>query len=79
MCLVIVQKFLKIELTQVCLYKNIILELIVLKVILKKTLIKKFQYRNKNLLDHKSIREACTRNYVHNLYNNPSILKPFHT
>ena len=35
----------------------------------------KNQYRIKNLLDPISIREACSENYVVNLFNYPSILK----
>ena len=35
----------------------------------------KNEYRNKNLSDPISIREACGKNYIANLFNNPSILK----
>ena len=35
----------------------------------------KNQYRIKNLPDPISIREACSKNYVDNLFNDPSILK----
>ena len=35
----------------------------------------KNQYRSKNLADPISIREACSENYVDNLFNDPSILK----
>ena len=35
----------------------------------------KNQYRIKNLPDPLSIREACSKNYVDNLFNDPSILK----
>ena len=35
----------------------------------------KNQYRIKDLPDPLSIREACSKNYVDNLFNNPSILK----
>ena len=33
------------------------------------------QYRNKKLPDPISIRDACCKNYVDNLFNNPSIIK----
>ena len=35
----------------------------------------KIQYRIKNLPDPISIREACSKNYVDNLFNDPSVLK----
>ena len=35
----------------------------------------KNEFRIKNLPDPLSIREACSKNYVDNLFNNPSILK----
>ena len=35
----------------------------------------KNQYRIKNLPDPISIREACSKNYVNNLFNDPSVLK----
>ena len=35
----------------------------------------KNQYRNKNLPDPISIREAASKNYVDNLFNDPSIIK----
>ena len=35
----------------------------------------KNQYRIKNLPDPISIREACSKHYVDNLFNNPSIIK----
>ena len=35
----------------------------------------KNQYRIKNLPDPISIREACSKNYVDNLFNDPSIVK----
>ena len=35
----------------------------------------KNQYRTKNLPDAISIREACSKNYVDNLFNDPSIVK----
>ena len=35
----------------------------------------KFQYRIHNLPDPISIREACSKNYVDNLFNDPSIIK----
>ena len=35
----------------------------------------KNQYRIKNLTDLISIREACSKNYVVNLFNDPSIIK----
>ena len=35
----------------------------------------KYQYRIKNLPDPISIREACSKNYVDNLFNYPSIIK----
>ena len=35
----------------------------------------KNQNRVKNLPDPISIREACSKNYVNNLFNNPSIVK----
>ena len=38
----------------------------------------KNQYRITNLPDPLSIREACSKNYVDNLINNPSILKALH-
>ena len=33
------------------------------------------QYKIKNLPDPISIREAASKNYVHNLFNDPSIIK----
>ena len=33
----------------------------------------KIQYRIKNSLDPISIQEACSKNYVDNLFNNPSM------
>ena len=35
----------------------------------------KSQYRIKNLPDPISIRKACSKNYVHKFFNDPSILK----
>ena len=35
----------------------------------------KNQYKMKNLPDPLSIREACSTNYVDNLFNDPSIIK----
>ena len=35
----------------------------------------KNQYRIKNLPDPNSIREACSKNYVDKLFNDPSIVK----
>ena len=35
----------------------------------------KNQYRIKNLPDPISLREACSKNYVDNLFNDPSITK----
>ena len=35
----------------------------------------KNQYRIKNLTDPNNIREACSKNYVVNLFNDPSIMK----
>ena len=35
----------------------------------------KNQYRIKNLPDPISIREACSKNYVDNLFSDPSIIK----
>ena len=38
----------------------------------------KNQFRNKNLTDPISIREPSSKNYVDNLFNDPSILKTLH-
>ena len=35
----------------------------------------KTQFRIKNLPDPISIREACSKNYVNNLFNDPSLVK----
>ena len=35
----------------------------------------KNQYRNKNLPDPNSIREPCSKNYVDNKFNDPSMIK----
>ena len=35
----------------------------------------KNQYRNKNLTDPTNIQDACSKKYVDNLFNDPTILK----
>ena len=35
----------------------------------------KNHYKNKNLLDPTNIKDACSKNYVDNLFNDPSITK----
>ena len=39
----------------------------------------KNQYRIRNMPDPISIREACSKNYEENFFNNPSIIKKYST
>ena len=56
-------------------YRNIYLRTNYIESIIEEDINLKNQSRNKNVPDPISIREAASKNYVDNLFNDPSIIK----
>ena len=71
----VTQMIMVIKLIQVYLYRNLIWENIYIEANIEEDIDLKYQFRIKNLPDPISIREAVPKNYVDNLFNDPTIIK----